>query len=236
MPYQYSRQNYGRRPSQYGRRRRPSYGNRKPKASAPNRASSYSQVAYDALRLAKWTAAMLNPEHKRIDNVYALSVGTTPAIQTNNACAQGDTVSTRNGNSWKMTSTMFDGYIRYNPSATAGVQTLRWIVILDANPEGAVPVMTDLYTAATVDGIISPDVAPGRFTILKDKKYNLSPQTPQIMVRESYLQKPVHCKYNSNVGTVADQTRNSLITIAVSDDNTNKPFIGGYVRCKFLDN
>lgn len=224
----YARSRHYKPRKTYGRRRK----------SRVTRGQAYGKVANDALKLAKWTASMLNVEHKRVDSSLIANITNTAVPQLVNPLALGNTFTTRNGNSVKYTSVYCKGTLSWNPLAGAtSVQNIRLIWLLDKTPKGVIAQMTDQYVTGDVYSLIAPDQNPGRFKILKDHRFMLNAQRPQ--VNYSFFSKmPFHTDYGlGNTGTVADISRNSLVLITVSDQATaNYPGAALQIRVKYIDN
>lgn len=232
MPYR-ARRRYVRRPI----RRRPRRTVRTVSRPDPYaKYAGYVSTAVKAYNLAKWAASMLNPEHKRLDTtVSATPTSGTPLVYSAfTSCQQGDTNSTRNGNSVKFTSIYMRGVLTLNAAATS--TRVRAVWVIDKNPEGAGMSWTDLYTTAQINALIAPDVAPGRFRILSDRVYTVNTNKPEIQINQLISKRPFHTKYNGNAGTVADVTRDNLNLLLVSDEATNSPTFSFNLRLKYLDN
>lgn len=139
------------------------------------------------------------------------------------AMSQGSTAVTRVGAQINVIAVSCWGYATL-PAASTG-DLIRCILILDHQPNGANPAVTDVLEAANflspynLDKVGSSSAGPARFRILADKTYDLN--APSAIVATGTATKYVHFRANAkvdlqvhyagNAGTVSDLVKNNLI-------------------------
>lgn len=224
----------------YRRRRTPRRGTVARTSGLPKmdrRFTSYAQTAMTAFKLAKWAASMINAEYKILDSINAGNVTDSASIACYNPLSQGTSATTRNGNTVKFTSVYAKGSITWNPTAGAtSVQNVRAVWLIDKAPNGQLPAWTDVFSTTDVYSLRTPYIDKDRFIILKDQRFMVNAQRPQLKY-SFYSPKNFHTTYLSNLGTIADIQKNSLILLLLGDQATaNYPGINWTVRIKYVDN
>lgn len=215
--------------------------NRRPRRRYPPRQQTgyFGQAGVDAtkaLRMAGKALALLNTEEKYVDNNTAISNQTTTAtIQTLFAPTQGDTQTTRNGNSMKVTKVHGKIDVYRNTSSTFVSTSCRVMVLIDHQPNGALPSITDILTTSSVRSWRNVNFG-SRYTILFDKKCELDSVQKNYCSYEFHKDLQTHMEFGSNTGGVADINRNNFVFVALSDEATNGPQINRAMRIRFIDN
>jgi hypothetical protein len=155
---------------------------------------------------------------KATDVVTASAINTTGVLVLLNGLAPGTAINQRLGQRTHFTSGALD--VNSSVTATTGTdQFSRFLVVLDHQPNGAAPAITDVLTAV---GVIAPINLSNRnrFVVVVDKKFHLNASA------EPGSQKSFHCRmpafvttYNTGTaGTIADITSNSLYFIGIGDN------------------
>lgn len=221
----------------YSRSRRT--GRRRNTVSTLKRRPNYTRVRVGNLRreIAKLKVNH-NVEYKTID---ALSHTTqepytgAPVITCLNQVARGDDYNERVGRSIKNVSVQLDFDAYHNTTDTATFTVVRWILLIDKEANGAVPVTTDLLTAENTTAFRNL-TNRRRFIILKDGRLHLDNNRESRTVK--YF-KHISLKtiFNSgDNGTVADIDSGSLILILISNAASDKkPLLQITSRVRFID-
>lgn len=217
----------------YRRRRRRVY---KKKAQG----MTLQQGVNTALRVGRLALSMLNTEEKRKDYIPSIfNITNTGIIFEHSSLLQGTSSTTRVGQEIRMK----DFFMRYSLSlnAAATSNNVRVIVFLDRQPNGAIPLVTDILQTATYYSPMNALKAK-RFKILCDDMYSLSANFPN-KFKKCYLdlQKKLkgvdqRTEYKSNLGTPADFSTNIICTLFISNASANYPTGEFYARLKYIDN
>lgn len=220
------RKNYRKRSNGY---RRPGY-----KACG----SMVWNDARRALALAKHVKGLVNVEFK--ENVVsntATAISATAFISSLDVMAQGDTDATRSGNLIRVKSIQWEGFATIH--ASAANTSLRIMVILDKQSNGANPGLSDILNDPSAgDAIVSSRNIDGmhRFVVLYDRKFVLS-QTGQGIVKWKFYKKcSLPIRYDGNAGDITDLASNNILLVMVSNEPTNSPAITHSGRIRFIDN
>lgn len=220
----YVRRNYRRRYN----RRRPRYGY----------FGKFGSHASSGYRLARKALSMLNVEYK--DHTLQ---GTGSAITSSgsilplNLLIQGDTGSTRDGDSVKFTRLQFNSICVMHASATN--TQVRVIIVADHQTNGSQFVLSDILNDSTAgDNLVSPLnlVNKFRFRILFDKLYQMDSNGKRSFSIEYYKKLSSKCRYSGNAGTIADLPTLSYHLILLSSEATNTPAITYTARMRYIDN
>lgn len=168
-------------------------------------------------------------EKKAIDTtITSTAVSTTAVITPINLCSQGTAVNNRVGSKILVRSINIRGAVladlasALTASNNAPPQTVRMVVYVDKQPNGATITATDLLETASV---FSPIALANRdrFLILKDKYFNIGavnvPATantayyggqPQQHVFKWFKKCRIPVTYGTNAGTIADIKTNAI--------------------------
>lgn len=184
-------------------------------------------------------------EWKFVDTSLALSnVSTTPTVTLLNGLISGSTATTRVGRKVAFRTFELKGYTQANAAALANV--VRYAIVLDKQPNGALPAFTDIYD--TVTPIALRNISnKERFQVLWDSKLvnivggfvtgDFTECTQH--VHEHFLKHLVNTQYNAGVvGDITDITTNSLLFVAIGDQatGTTAASFTGRLRLRFTDN
>jgi len=220
MPYR--RRRYARRNRRFNRFRR----------NRGNTSSATWQIAKRAARsLLKW---YVNPEYKKLDQAFsAVAISTTASKTLLNGMAQGDTLTTRDGNRIRMLGLY--GCLDFTQNSSATQTFLRIIIVLDKQANAALFGSGVLLTNDAVTEVWNPNTAQ-RFIRLFDKSISLSINGSSARQVRFKIKLGQHVFYSANNGTIADIQTNALVIYMVSSEATNAPAVTGNIRLTFLDN
>lgn len=186
---------------------------------------------------------------------YFDTIAASPATQTGlltlvNGMAAGTTQITRIGAQIRMTSIQFR-YVISNLAATLAPTSLRMLIVLDRQTNGAAPTISGSAsggTLAILDNAVFTSVidqpyqyeAKQRFTILYDKRWTLNPQiqateaagaivTNQIVSKciQGYVKLNRTVKYDNTTAAISSINTNSLHTVFITDIANGVTLTGG---------
>lgn len=206
-----------------------------------NKKYSVRDLAMKAWQGVRAVRGIVNSEKKYRDTVITGNIDYNGAINNITDISQGDTTTTRNGNSILAKGLM----VRYwckpdvaSPSATSQA-LLRVLIVQDTMNLGTTPTVSDVleYTGS-INGVLSPykyvNANQYRFKVLYDKTHSLNGGSAnhnndvKIVVND-------HIKYTGTAGT--DEGRNQIYAIQISDQvTTNTPNFNGVFRISYYDN
>lgn len=229
MPYQ------NRRRRGYGGRRR-NY-TRKKKTRGAIYGAAARQLYNDVSKLKN----LINVEFKYHDVQFNQDAHTTGAIVPLNLVAQGDGPTNRDGAQFRMKSLEIKGVTNSDPASTTPCYS-RMDLILDTDPNGSTPVLTDIYdTTGSVPyfrAVRNLDNR-NRFVILKTWNYSYSPASG----RESYSikfykQLDIKTLFTGTTATIANLKNNHLFLVITGDtaSGSNPPNIACQTRIRYVDN
>jgi len=151
------------------------------------------------------------------------------------AIAQGDTVSSREGNSVKPLKLQIKGHVVMNASAT--YTTVRLIVVKDMRQEAdVIPATSTIINTASgfvVNNPYNRDSDDARFKHLADVRLITSTDNP-LALFEIDVPLRGHIRWNGTLGS--DIEANGHYLCAVSDQNTNLPTVTWSSRLTYVDN
>lgn len=220
------------------RRRKAGYrGRRHP----PARGTIYRTAANQLWKDVKWLKSVVNVEEKWHDTAYSVNVTESFQQSELNLIAQGDTATTRDGNSIKFTKIICQGSVTLNSSGNAS-QTIRLFVICRVQNPGTNPgiVMTDIIQgtptgAGAVLGFYNKTSMKG-YRVLLDKKFTVNSDYPTKYFK-FYLPSQWHTRYNATNPAAADVPNNICRLIYVGDQTAaNYPVLNFNTRMVYVDN
>lgn len=244
MPYYNRRRYYRRRPYRRTYRRR---YNKKTKAQrATNEVSTYwktaktvGQAAWTGLKIANQLRAIVNVEKKYKDLDASAAYGNAGTFVLLNGMAKGDDEDNRDALSILMQSLQLKCQLLINGSAS--VTTVCIWLILDKEPKGAAPSVTNIFDDSG-NGKIYVDHRnrdySDRFIILKKWLNVLDDDGPSSVVFDDFVKLGVHAKYlkDENHGDIQDLADNALYLLIASNEPTNTPTVTINTRLTFTDN
>ncbi len=194
--------------------------------------------AQKALAMAKYVKGLVNVEFKELDLARTTTAVTSGVIITSpSLVAQGDTKSSRSGNSIRLKSIQWKAIFKIDASAVATY--CRCMIVLDRQVNGATFAIGDLVEDASIsDFMVSPRDTDNanRFSILWDRLVPLNisgNQTASFSMRKklNYV-----VNFDGTTAAVTDLTSNGIFLVIASDEATNAPLITDFCRIRFVDN
>lgn len=194
------------------------------------------QLAADAYKGVQLVKQLVNTEFDYKDTAATVNPAAAGALVLLNGLTQGDTASSRTGNSIRMKS--YDMRWFVNNNSSAGQTEVRVMLVLDKQSNGVTPSVTDILATNTV---VSPRNLDNRkrFKVIMDRNYAISTAGPSSRYDSAHFKNiQTHVAYynSSNAGTVADISTNALYLLYLSDQATNTPGLQYYFRLRFIDN
>ncbi len=196
-------------------------------------AADFAYNAYNAVgKLSGW-----NSEVKFVDTTRASATvssgGDTTAVSL---IAEGSTVSQRDGESVRAhgLELRISGF--YNN--TAAQNSIRCLVVVDAESNGAVPAVTDvLETVGTGTSLNSPWAHLGapRFDVVLDETFNLG-LSPSQFVATRVIPLHHHVRFTGAGGAIANAKEGNVFVLLFSDVITNMPSAEFTTRFHYVDN
>lgn len=217
------------------RKRRKYYGNGSNRwVGRFNKGLQWGGAAMQALSLARNVASLINVEFKKEAKVISTTIGTAGTFICLSNLAQGQTSSTRNGNSIKGKSV----HLRMScvrDTAGPNAVSVRIILFLDKGSQGLTPATGDLLHAASAYSSLNSNNGK-RFRVLADEFFSLSQGSSASNAIAMFRQLNHVIEYGGTGSTVGDITNGHLWLYAISNENTNPPTLNGYSALRFVDN
>jgi len=220
---------------------RRSYGYRKRRFVKPRQEAGLSKlqqalsIAKKAYTGVKYLKYLVNAEKKFHDYTTTANVDWAGNLFQMADIDQGDTGNTRDGN--QIAPRSIQNTLRLRKHASATDTLVRMILFEDLQADYNLPttITTVLQDDTTTKGVISPinSVLVSRFRILRDKRYILNTDRPELLVKD-FHNLGNHYKYADGTGT--NYVGRTLFMILISDEETNVPAIEFYSRIRFMDN
>jgi hypothetical protein len=201
-------------------------------------AQAVRRIAPYALTAFKGAASLVNAEVKHADVTTSSTVSTTPVLTFLSGVAQGDTNTSRDGNSIKAVGLHGDVTLIQNASATA--TRVRTLIFVDTRSQGVVPTAADVVDTNAMSGLANIDTEPNRFVILLDRLDSmvLAAQTRVLTFRYDLTAdvKNMHLLYSGSGATIASAKGPVVYMLQYSSEATNTPTYAIDSRLFFLDN
>lgn len=199
---------------------------------AVQRVAPYALVAY------KGAVSLVNAEVKHADVTGTSTVSTTPVLTFLSGIAQGDTNTSRDGNSVKCVGLSGDVTLIMNASAT--VTRVRTLIFVDTRSQGVVPTATDVVDTGAMTGLINIDTEPNRFVILMDRLDRMVLAAESRLLHFRYdlnnAMRNVHLTFSGSGATIASAKGPVVYILQYSSEATNTPTYAVDSRLFFLDN
>lgn len=176
------------------------------------------------------SAQLLNKQElKFLDTAVGITLDTTVEQVTSlNLVTQGDANNNRDGSVIQVKSVQITGRVANVPAAAATSAGIAYIwVVLDKQPNGAAPTVTDYLTSTTASTAMPLVNNQYRFKTLGRIVIPLNSQAGVTTAYNNQSQnvdwyykfkKPLEIRFNGNAGTVADVTSNNIHLIAGAAD------------------
>lgn len=191
------------------------------------------EMAGKALSGVNQLRKLVNVEHKKADFSGSSNIGNSwTNVFHYTSIPQGDTASTRSGNSFLAKS--LSGMYRMSFNASATATTFRIVILMDNQTvaDGGTVSGTDVFATAADITLLNIN-ALGRYTILHDELVTLYPDKP-LHVGKVSIPLNKHIRYNGILGS--DINSNGIYMLAISNEATNTPNIYQHLRLTFVDN
>lgn len=206
---------------------------------APTRSATYGAAGRQLWKDVMWLKSMVNIEEKYHDSSIFTAKDDTWEVHTPNLIQQGDTATTRDGNSCKIIKYYIKGYLQHNASGSPS-QTVRVIIAArKANSTSAMNISQILEGTHTgSDAIIQmyDKVNMSGIRILKDFKITVNTDYPKKYFTH-YLPANFHSKFNQAVPVAANVTEGLVQMFYVGDQATgNYPTLAIDSRIVYVDN
>lgn len=211
------------------RRRKPVITKKRPWLS---KMQQVARVAYTTARTVNKMSRLLDCEQKITDIYQSLTPdSTTGSVYCLTALGQGDTESTRSGN----TVLFHSLYIKMalTPHASATGTFIRYMLVVDKASDSASPVSTDILENVDITGFLK-HVNSQRFGVIRDKVYHVSPDGKDTAFIRDYV--PLNMKVHYDGTTSSDNFNNGVYIFLLSNEPTNTPTVNLRARKKFYDN
>lgn len=232
---------YGR----YSRYRRRRYGRRRPYSSRPSYGQYVSKAAstglgvVKALSMAKAAGAgvsylmgLVNSEMYKFDFAQTDTPANTGLITHITGMAQGDTDSSRSGNSIYVRGLLLRYTSTINASATNTF--VRVMVVRDNQQVGDnVPTVANVLDSLTVISPLNNETV-GRFSVIYDKVHTLQVANNTAGYVKQYFKMNSHVRYNG--AGASDIQKNGLYVLTLSSEATNTPSVAWQTRLFYRDN
>lgn len=194
------------------------------------------EIATQALKGVNYIKGLVNSE-RHITDISSAYSGTLTNATTNqtmslNRVAQGDTNSTRTGNSILLKSVQIKGFITWNASSFN--DRVRFLLVQDTQQiNDTIPNWSDFYTGDI--NSFPRDFAQQRFKVLGSYVYkqDIDNSKSEIAVN-IYKTFQTHVKYNGPLET--DIAYNGLYLVMISNKSVNPPTLALNTRTTFHDN
>jgi len=194
-----------------------------------------NKVYNDVMPVIRLAKKMFNTENKYLDTANSAAVSSTGGLTLLNAMAQGNTASTRLGDTVRYNFIEWNFVVTINAAATAS--QLRLCIFRDEQPNGqASPVAGYMANPNSVVSMVAfTDVT--RFHTFVDEIIEVSSAGPATLTLRGSKGLGFHTNYGlSNNGNVTDISKNSLNLFLVSNEATNTVSVNYYIRLLFVDN
>lgn len=219
-------------------RKRKGYTGRKGRKFGFGKLGRYASYALSAYKMAKYLKSVINVEYKYKDTVASsANITTTPAISLLNLVNQGDTSSSRDGDSIKMVSLDLNVNLLKNVGSTA-VNQIKVCLIKKDPTNGVAPSNTDIWDTTTGSmAMVKRNLAyTDSIKVIKKWDVILAPGVKEGINLKCNLKLNQHVKYKGTAQTVADIMTASYWLYIVTDQASTFPTYAYTCRIRFIDN
>lgn len=229
MPYRRQYRNVRRGRRQYGRRR------------PATRGSVYGAAAKQLYNDVRKLKNLINVEFKYHDVQFAQDAHLTGAVVSLNLVPPGDGATARDGNQFRMKSVQIKGICK-NKTAATSIGFSRIDLILDTDPNGATPVLTDIYdTTGAVPyfrALRNLDNR-NRFVHLKNWQFKHDPNGVESYNIDFYRKLDIKTLFTGTTATIAN-LKNHHLFLVITGSNASGSGTEGVVECqtriRYIDN
>ncbi len=195
----------------------------------------YKKVYTDIMPIVNLARRMFNTENKYLDTVGSMSISTTASLVLLNGMAQGNTASTRLGDTVKFNFIQTNITVTINAAATASV--LRIFLVRDEQSNGSAFAYTSYAATNNNPVTLTNFTQEQRFFTYVDELICVDSAGPQVLSFRTSKNLGFHTNYGfGNAGTVADISNNSLYFVMISSEATNNVTVSYAWRLLFVDN
>lgn len=182
---------------------------------------------------------LINVEYKTYDTEnVSLTPNNVSTIAVLSNPSQGDDMNARSGRSIKASSIYVRA--RLTQHASAVVTTIRCIILIDHQCDGALPTESEILdTSATPAWLTVRNnftENPKRFTMLVDRTYDLDSVRNRISHLKVYKKLGHHVKFRGTAGATGDLSNGHIFILWVSNETTNTPGVLYTARFQYIDN
>lgn len=196
-------------------------------------------VGSSALRIAKQVKNLVNVEFKHHEVSSSLTCVGTGHIISLSSVAQGDSQTTRDGDSIRGKSLQIRIRMGHNASGGTG-QTVRMILFIDKQnnqPGTCDPTLSGtpygVLNQSTLQSLTLPENS-GRYKILKDKMYTMTNDIKELIDLKIYKKINPKITFTSSSTNVAQ--KNNIYMLVFSNEATNGPSFAYATRLRYIDN
>lgn len=206
------------------------------KSTYNNRWNTYSRAGSQLYKDVNMLKNLINVEFKSKDEDYSntLPVG-SELINLCNGLTKGDDIDNRDGRQVRFKSIQFNGRISRNNLATQPYQRVRFVMVIDKQPNQFTVAWTDVFRDLDVDTLRNINYRK-RFVVLWDRTYTV---TEQIPVKSFKVYKKLDMKTvydDGDTGGASDISTNAIYLLAFSDSTANNPLLKYDRRIRWIDN
>lgn len=198
--------------------------------------NAYSRAGSQVVADLNYLRRFINTELHYVDVNATNTATTTPSLPILNALSLGDTATTRTGQSIKMDRCDLRFHIEAN--ATSILNYVRVMVIVDKQANGASITAAQFLVSTSNVNTPLTFASQNRIIVLYDEtiplNYNGNSGSVTRLITPNTTQHVTY--YDTNVGTVADISSNSLFLVYFSDQLANPPTMTYWSRLWFVDN
>lgn len=194
-----------------------------------------SKVYRDVMPIVNMAKKIFNTENKYLDTIFSAAVSTTASLTILNAMAQGNTASTRIGDTIKFDFMQWNATVQINASAV--LTSIRLFIVRDMQPNGAAFGYTS-YASTNNDPLTLTNFKQEqRFYTYVDELFCITSNGAQMLTFRGSKALGFHTNYGlSNNGDVTDISANTLYLVLISNEATNTPTVKLDFRLLFVDN
>ncbi len=178
----------------------------------------------------------LNSEVKFVDTSFAGTVNYTGAVTPVALIAEGDTVNQRGGESVRAHGLEIRVHANYNASAPDN--SVRFMVVVDAETIGAAPATSDILETVGVAGAYTSPwnhLGAPRFDVVYDDIISVG-LSPTEAVRTISIPLKHHVRFNGAGGAIGQAREGQVYIVQVGSQNVNLTNLNWQARFHYVDN
>ena len=200
----------------------------------PTTSLTYGNIGRKVWRDVQTLKNFVNVEFKEDNDSVTTSPDSSGYVDLIFNAAQGDSESTRDGQSCRIKSIQFLGHIKLHASATD--TQCRFILFIRKAVNNVLPTVTEVLRTANVQSLRNTDYRHD-IVILKDKMFTLNANHPrQIIKFWRKLDLKVLYTRGTTTGGIASLEANGLFCLLISNESTNTPAVDLATRARYIDN